>query len=190
MTRIGIYSGAFDPVHDGHVAFAREAQRVCGLDKVIFLPERSPRGKADVTDIVHRETLLRMAVRGDHFGVLTLSTERFTVHETLPELMRLFVGCELTLLAGSDVAQTFCYRWPGIDALLAKVSLAIGMREGDSGAEIHEIMRQLQSSQVQPISYRLITSLFPDASSSSSRQHSRQLHPEVRAYAQQHRLYL
>ena len=42
---VGIYSGTFDPVHTGHVAFALEAAQVANLQKVVFLPEETPREK-------------------------------------------------------------------------------------------------------------------------------------------------
>ncbi|HEU5121705.1 MAG TPA: adenylyltransferase/cytidyltransferase family protein, partial [Candidatus Saccharimonadales bacterium] len=61
MRRIGIYSGTFDPVHYGHIAFAASAIRACNLDEVVFLPEPQPRYKAGVTDIAHRLALLTMA---------------------------------------------------------------------------------------------------------------------------------
>ncbi len=38
-----LFGGSFDPVHSGHLLMAAEAQRVCGLNNVIFLPAaRSP----------------------------------------------------------------------------------------------------------------------------------------------------
>ena len=37
-TRIALFGGTFDPVHDGHVFVAERAQGACQLDRVIFVP--------------------------------------------------------------------------------------------------------------------------------------------------------
>ncbi|MEG0024784.1 MAG: nicotinate (nicotinamide) nucleotide adenylyltransferase [Akkermansia sp.] len=36
--RVCLFGGSFDPVHQGHLNIAREAQKRCGLDLIIFLP--------------------------------------------------------------------------------------------------------------------------------------------------------
>jgi len=41
-TRIAIFGGTFDPVHNGHVAVAREAADLFVLDRVLFVPGRNP----------------------------------------------------------------------------------------------------------------------------------------------------
>ncbi len=38
-----LFGGSFDPIHGGHLLMAAEAQRACGLGRVVFLPAaRSP----------------------------------------------------------------------------------------------------------------------------------------------------
>ncbi len=38
-----LFGGSFDPIHSGHLLMAAEAQRACGLGRVVFLPAaRSP----------------------------------------------------------------------------------------------------------------------------------------------------
>ncbi len=44
--RSAIYGGTFDPVHNAHLAVAREAARVCGLERVLFVPAAHPPHKA------------------------------------------------------------------------------------------------------------------------------------------------
>ena len=38
--KYAIYGGTFDPVHIGHMALAESAVRECGLNKLIFMPDR------------------------------------------------------------------------------------------------------------------------------------------------------
>lgn len=189
---IGLYPGTFDPVHNGHIAFANEAARVCKLDKIIFLPELQPRGKQHVTYIDHRLALIQHAINDlTHFGVATLTSQQFTVPQTLPELQAMFTGATLTLLIGSDVARSLEY-WPAIEVLLKNVTLAIGIRSSDSCAEIDAIMKHLQSHYKIDIKYACIVT--PDAHVASSQVRSNvtdvsHVHPAVARYIRQQNLY-
>jgi nicotinate-nucleotide adenylyltransferase len=130
MAKIGLYAGTFDPVHDGHIAFARAALDTCALDEVIFLPEPQPRGKQGVTPIAKRVDMLRLAVaKHDGMDVHMLPDAQFTVAITLPKLRAMF-GNDITLLVGSDVARGLPH-WPGAKDLLATVHIAVGMRADD-----------------------------------------------------------
>ena len=45
-SRIAIFGGTFDPIHDAHLAVAREAADAFALDRVWFVPARNPPHKA------------------------------------------------------------------------------------------------------------------------------------------------
>ncbi len=40
--RIAIFGGTFDPIHDAHLTVAREAADAFSLDRVLFVPAKSP----------------------------------------------------------------------------------------------------------------------------------------------------
>ena len=85
--RIGIYAGAFDPVHKGHVSFALQAIELAGLDEVAFVPEPRPRNKAGVTHLSHRIAMLRLAVKGHpKLKILEVPDKQFLVATSLPRL--------------------------------------------------------------------------------------------------------
>lgn len=192
--RIGVYSGTFDPVHPGHIAFAEQALQECGLGTVVFAPEQKPRSKDHVTDISHRIAMIERAVEDKaNLSVARLQSAQFTVKQTLPELHELFPGAKLTLLVGSDVVRTFLYRWEGLDTLLGDVSLAIGMRASDSQAETIDILEQLAQDYEVAIDYTFITT--PEAYMSSSQVRDgtvdlSRVHPSMLEYIQEHQLYL
>lgn len=188
--RVGIYAGTFDPVHTGHVAFARRALDTCRLDEVVFLPDRDPWRKPNATHIAHRQALLERAVDDERdMRVITLEVGRFTPQLVIPELKRLFGDDELVLLIGSDLAKTLHGAWDSVDVLLAAVSLAIGLREGDTAEDIDEAMAQLIATHGS-VAYQIITVPQPEVSSTAVRNGDyATLHPAVSDYIRRHGLY-
>lgn len=193
MGRIGIFSGTFDPVHMGHIAFCKAAMERAELDKVVLLPEAEPRDKAGVTPLASRQAMLQLATSGlPNFEVLVLSSRQFTVPKTLPELRRHFLEDELVLLVGSDVARTFAYRWPGLAQLLKQVELVIGLRQRDSAAEIDVLMRELGKTYALKVRYQCVPSPQAHAASKAVRlgQHGAvDLDPKVARYIAKQQLY-
>src|SRR5271170_320213 len=99
--RIGIYSGTFDPVHSGHVAFALQAMKDARLDLIYFLPERRPRHKQGVAHFAHRIAMLKHAARPyRNFKVMELTDISFLPERTIPKLCREFSGHQLVFLFG------------------------------------------------------------------------------------------
>jgi nicotinate-nucleotide adenylyltransferase len=168
--RIGIYSGTFDPIHVGHITFARETLKACSLDKIVFLPEPEPREKSDVTDIVNRVKQIKEAIKDEKsFKVLEPNSSQFTTSETLPMLQTIFKDADLTLLLGSDIVRTFPDRWQNLDVLLKEVSLAIGIRTGDEPSDIIAILENLQKEYSFQIHYTLIQTIQSHIASSHIR---------------------
>jgi nicotinate-nucleotide adenylyltransferase len=90
--RVGIYSGSFDPVHAGHIVFALKAQKVAGLEKIYFVPERKPERRVEPEHYVHRSVMLKKALQPyEQFAVFDLPDARLTsssltrVAETMPD---------------------------------------------------------------------------------------------------------
>lgn len=192
MRRIGIYTGTFDPVHIGHTSFAAAALSACQLDEVVLIPENNPRGKQSVTDIAHRHAMLQLAV-AQHDGLRgdTLSSPRFTIAETLPELRRRFAGDQLTLLIGSDAAKTLLYRWEGLEQLLPEVHFAIGLRSEDTASDITKIMKQVGLIYQHQPAYNIVNVHESShiSSSGARRGYTAALDPSVEAYIQKNGLY-
>lgn len=133
MAKIGIFSGTFDPVHKGHIAFALQAAEAAGLDRIYFLPESVPRRKEGVTHYAHRIAMLRIALKPyKKLAVLDLPDKQFSVKQTLPRLTKRFKNSELYLLLGSDAGLHLASgAWPSSDVLLASAKLIVGLRTGD-----------------------------------------------------------
>jgi nicotinate-nucleotide adenylyltransferase len=166
---IGIYSGTFDPVHPGHIAFAKEAIDLFHLDKVIFLPEKKPRQKQRASDISKRQMLLEEALLSEpKLESHVLRSNQFTILETLPELHQLLPGSKFTFLMGSDTALRLP-TWGNLPLLLAGASFLVAMREGDNRTATEHIFQQLEKSFNVPVRYTTIDSPHPTLRSSDIR---------------------
>lgn len=188
--RIGIYTGSFDPVHNGHLGFAVRALEAAKLDEVAFIPEKRPREKDNVTNLQHRfELLVRATEPYEGLMVRLLEPEQFCVRGTMPALREMFGDAELCMLLGSDVVKTFPQRWNNLDDLFANMELIIGLRKGDTRKEMKRILKSLDV-RVKP-RYTFVDSPIASASSTLIRHGDvvRDMPPEVMNYVRQHNLY-
>src|ERR1700716_949356 len=107
---IGILGGTFDPVHNGHLAAARQLLGVADLDQVWLMPNATPphRTAAPVAPAEDRMRMVEHAaavharlfpsrVEVDRGGV------SYTI-DTMRELARAFPGQRFAFLIGSDAA--------------------------------------------------------------------------------------
>ena len=109
VSRLGVLGGTFDPIHNGHLAIAEEAQIQLELDEVVVVPAGSPWLKADleVSCAGHRLAMARLAVRDrPRLRVCDMEVHRpgptYTV-DTLEEMRRnLAGGSKLYLVLGLD----------------------------------------------------------------------------------------
>ena len=64
--RLGILGGMFDPVHNGHIAAARHASQLLGLEQVVLVPCHVPNHREpNQLDSSHRLQMLKLAVSDD-----------------------------------------------------------------------------------------------------------------------------
>jgi nicotinate-nucleotide adenylyltransferase len=106
--RIGVFGGAFDPVHFGHLILAEQAREQARLDQVWFVPAARHPFKAESTaaPFDRRVEMLRLAIAGhEAFRVDEIEKDRpglsYTA-DTLDELKRQRPDDELFFLIGSD----------------------------------------------------------------------------------------
>ena len=168
MKRIGIFSGTFDPVHDGHISFAKQAVRQGELDKVFFLVEPRPRRKQGVKALEHRIEMVKLAIAKEpQLGLIILEQARFNVAETLPLLEARFQGAELYMLLGEDVLGHLAH-WPQVERLTASVMFVIGIRKL-SKSDIGQRVKTIETVRGVTIRYQTFRSSHNDYASSSLR---------------------
>jgi nicotinate-nucleotide adenylyltransferase len=122
--------GTFDPVHNGHLAAARQLLEVVGLDEVWLMPNATPphRSAAPVASPIDRLRMVQLAVEGQ-LGLRPSSLEldrggtSYTI-DTVRELARRFPGRPFAILLGSDAALQI-RSWHEADALLDQARFVI-----------------------------------------------------------------
>ena len=191
--KIGIFAGTFDPIHAGHLAFARAALAE-GLEKVMFLPEPRPRRKQGVRALEHRAAMVKLAIADEpRFGQIVLEQARFTPHETLPVLQARFAGYRLVLLFGDDVVAHMA-QWPQVESLVQAAELLIASRYQHATA-LKAALRTLQRTTGQSFEYQIIYPAQEQVASSrlrfklKRRQPAPEVPPPVQAYIRRHKLY-
>lgn len=194
MRRVGIFSGTFDPVHSGHLAFARRALKAHDLDKVFFMVEPRPRRKQGVKAFEHRQAMVDLAIQGEpSFGSIVLEQVRFSADKTLPILKSRFKGAELYMLMGDDMLHHLG-DWPHVDELLRDVAFIIGRRQDDP-AEIKARIKNLEQTRGLKLRYKIFRAANSMDTSSQIRLAYKHGHtpagldPKVRNYINQNHLY-
>lgn len=165
--KIGIFSGTFDPVHEGHVQFALDAIAQKKLDKIFFMVERNPRRKQGVRAFEHRQAMVQLAIE-DHkqLGSIITDQDRFTAHETLPVLKARFEGAQLVLLAGDDMLSHM-NEWPHIENLIKDVAFIFGVRGDQTLAK--ERVRNIERARSLKFHVHFMPSPYTNVSSSRIR---------------------
>lgn len=148
--KIGIYSGSFNPVHQGHVALCDYLVKEGMVDEVWLI--RSPLNplKAQSADSLapdaDRQRMLELAIKG-HLGLKvcciedTLSRPNYSIN-TLRVLQQIFPEDEFHLIIGADNWLIFDH-WKAYDEILSDFHLIVYPRPGyddPSRADICEVL--------------------------------------------------
>lgn len=130
--KIGLFGGSFDPIHRGHIEPVREARRLLGLDRVIYLPTATPphKPRRALAPAHARYAMVELALldeEGLYVSAHELTPDRpaYTV-DTLEHFRREMPDSELHLLIGGDSFADLHHwvRWPEIAAAARLVVLA------------------------------------------------------------------
>jgi nicotinate-nucleotide adenylyltransferase len=133
--RIGLLGGSFNPVHNAHLRIAGEAQEVCRLDRVIFIPAADPPHKPLAGDVSfeHRSKMVSMAIADrPNFEMSTIEAERggksYSI-DTIKTFREQFPMDELFFIIGGDSFQEIGL-WHRYAAIFRSCSMIVVERPG------------------------------------------------------------
>ena len=140
MSRIALFGGSFNPIHNGHLHLAQTVHQQCGLDRMLLMPSgTAPHKSSDAyAPAADRLAMCRLAAEpypwlevSDY--ELTKPGKSYTV-ETLRYLHSRFPEDALFLLTGSDMLLSFdsWYCWQEILTLAGLLCVSRGTEPEDA----------------------------------------------------------
>lgn len=132
MKRVGVFGGAFDPPHLGHLIIGERVREECELEEVVFIPFNIPPHNKEInTPAKERLEMVRLAIKGNkYFTVSEIELKRknksYTI-DTIKELKHLPPLKELYLIAGMDEAVEIL-SWKRVEELVRMVKFVIVKR--------------------------------------------------------------
>lgn len=157
MIKTGIFGGAFNPVHNGHVHLAKEAIEQLKLRKLLVIPTfESPHKATKLLSFDERAEMCRLAFAGisDKCEVTVSDIERkmggvsYTIN-TIRELARQFPGEQFYLLIGGDMLFSF-KEWYKYESILKESKVCAVARGGDSFTDMLEFAAEMGRVKVLP----------------------------------------
>ena len=132
MSRIGIFGGTFDPIHNGHLITAQSVMEFRKLEKIIFIPAYiSPHKQHEkASNAQHRLNMLKLAI--DDIPFFECSDYEIKQHtisytiDTLREFKKYYD--EIDLIIGYDNIFQF-YTWYEPEEILKLVNIIVLKRK-------------------------------------------------------------
>jgi nicotinate-nucleotide adenylyltransferase len=138
--RLGLFGGAFNPVHLGHLLVAQAALEELDLDKLFFIPAWQSPFKQEIPAAPAETRLqwLRLALAGQtHYVVDDQEIRRAGVSytiETVRDYIKKFPHATLFWLIGADNVPTL-NKWANADELAKLVEFAAIPRLGKTSVD-------------------------------------------------------
>lgn len=132
---IGLYGGAFDPPHNGHVAVAQAAKAHFGLPQLVVLVSEAPGHKGTHLPAQTRLELARAAFPDDDV--------RLDSHARTIDLLRTGEFDDPLFVVGADQFCDFL-GWKEPDAVLELARLAVATRPGFPRERLELVLRKLE----------------------------------------------
>ena len=133
---LGLYGGAFDPPHRGHVELLRRAKQELGIDRLLVLVVAAPGHKRVATPAETRLRLARAAFPDDEV-VLDEHARTVDTLRAHPE------WSDPVFLIGADQFCDFP-SWREPDEVLARTRLAVATRPGFPRERLDDVLAKLE----------------------------------------------
>lgn len=139
--KTGIFGGAFNPVHNGHLALAEQYKKALSLDRIIFIPTANPPHKSsdELIDGKHRINMLGLCVGENELvsDIEFMRDGKSYTYLTIRELKEKYRDDEFFLIVGAD--QFFYFeKWYKFEEILSACTVVTAAREKNQYDEMLE----------------------------------------------------
>jgi len=132
LRKIGVFGGAFDPIHLGHLLPVKELQDKYRLDHVVFVPTGIPNStKNIIATSEQRLKMLTMALEDYDFKIDTreITTEKTSyTFDTITSIKNDYKNTEIYLIIGFDTLLSLS-KWRKYMELLDVCNILVTRRE-------------------------------------------------------------
>lgn len=144
MSKIGIFGGSFNPIHNGHIYIVNKVKVMLGLDDIIFIPTgiAPHKDNCDFASKEHRFNMVKLAV-DDKFQISDIEIKSDKVCyavDTMSEINKIYKNDELYYIIGADSLVTFM-QWKEPLKLFKMLHIVVVNRDGEDIDKVAEQYR-------------------------------------------------
>ncbi len=193
MIKTGIFGGAFDPPHNGHIRLAEEAVQQLKLKKLLIIPTyNAPHKDTSAASFDERMAMCSLAfghIEGAEISDIerTLGGTSYTIN-TVRALKKLCPDSVFYLLIGGDMLFGF-KKWYRYEALLNETKVCAVARDNDSFIDMMEFANEIGRVKVLPTKAVEVSSTEIRAGLRSGGDVSQLVPKSVMEYIEAHGLY-
>ena len=145
--RIGIFGGAFDPIHYGHIIPTQEIIEAHQLDKVHFVPTNIPTSsKKIIASSTDRIDMMKICLNDSNSIIDNREISRGGISymiDTIESIKKDYTNANLYLLIGIDVLQNINL-WKSFDKIIKTCNIIVSSRSHKSIDYVKDINKNSQ----------------------------------------------
>jgi nicotinate-nucleotide adenylyltransferase len=150
IRKTGLLGGTFDPIHNGHLALAEAAGKLCNLSEIVLIPAAVPPHKQyrAITPFSHRVAMMKMAIAGKtdlHISSIEqiLPKPSYSI-DTIEYLKLHSVGdVEFYFITGAD-AFLDIQSWKQYRNVLENCNFIVFTRSGNKNKKLYKFFEHLE----------------------------------------------
>ena len=136
---IGLYGGAFDPIHKAHISIAQNCIKIIGLNKIIFIPTGNSPNNKIMSAHHHRLEMLNIVCKDSFFEYSDFEIKEYLEQKKISytiDTLKYFkkkTGSTLLFILGTDAFSTInsWYKWNEILSYCHLVLIERGIEKSD-----------------------------------------------------------